>query len=93
VLLNQFDGQGDRAGEDVVERAVDGLLYFFFVAVVGNGDLHGRVNVANSDVGRNTGCGVFARTARVEMISVNWRPCLLAKPEGRLRLVALDGPS
>ena len=58
MLLNQFDRQADGLGEDVVERAVDGLLYFFFAAVVGNGDLHGTVNVSESAGRRNTGCGV-----------------------------------
>jgi hypothetical protein len=39
VLLYEFDGQGDGIGENLVERAVDGLLDCIFGAVVGDGDL------------------------------------------------------
>ena len=46
--------------------------------------------------GGNTGCTVFAAAGRLAKIFVNWRPCLSGKDirkSGRLRLMALDGPS
>ena len=62
MLLNEFDGQTDRAGEDVVKRAVESLLDFVFAAVVGDGDFHEEENVARqADLG-NTECRVFSRT-------------------------------
>jgi len=62
MLLNEFDGQTDRAGEDVVKGAVESLFDFLFDAVVGDGDFHEEENVAGSaDLG-NTECRVFSRT-------------------------------
>jgi hypothetical protein len=55
LLFDQFDGQVDGSGEDVVERTIDGLFDFFLAAAVRN--------LADSNVRRNTGCEVFAETA------------------------------
>ncbi len=44
--MNEFYRQTDRAGEDIVEGAVEGLFDLSFGAVVGNGDFHGEANVA-----------------------------------------------
>jgi hypothetical protein len=78
VLLNEFDGQTDRAGEDVVKRAVESPLDVVLVAVVGDGDLHEEPNLSGSGDGRNTGCAVFAGVVALGKIFLNWRPCLPA---------------
>jgi hypothetical protein len=59
VFLNEFDGQGDRAGEDVVEGAVESLFDFVFAAVVGDGDFHGEANLAGKAERGNRECRVL----------------------------------
>ena len=69
MLLNEFDGQTDRAGDDVVKGAVESSFDFVFGAVVGDGNFHEEENVAGqADLG-NTECRVFSRTEAKNQIA------------------------
>jgi len=45
AFIGEFDGERDGSGEDVVERAVDGLFNFVDSAFVGDGNFHRRTIV------------------------------------------------
>ena len=42
AFIGEFDGERDGSGEDVVERAIDGLFDFADGAMVGDGNFHGQ---------------------------------------------------